>query len=136
MKEGYSFPLVIKNRKGRGAELVPELPQDTPTLEQFADTKVKQALLRYENALAPSSAPFIASKGIPTEALAALKKAFNKIWSDPQFPAAYSHIALGDPGDPMTGEQIERVLQERPTDPKIDKLYRQLLGSGPVPPAQ
>lgn len=136
LKEGYSFPLVIKNRKGRGAELVPEFPQDTPTLEQFADTRLKQALMRYNNALSPSSAPFLAPKGIPTEALTALKKAFNKVWSDPQFPAAYSRMALGDPGDPMTGEQIERVLQERPTDPKIDELYRQLLGAGPLPPAK
>ena len=113
-----------------------EIPNDTPTLEQFANTKMKQDLMRYENALAPSTAPYIAPKGIPAEAMAALKQAFSKIWSDSQFPAGYSRVALGDPGDPVTGEQIQRALEMRPKDPEVDKLYRQLIGGGPLPPSQ
>ncbi len=36
--------------------------------------------------------------------------------------------------DPITGEEIEQTLRNRPKDPKLMKLYRQLIGAGPLPP--
>ena len=132
LKEGFTVPIVIRNTKGRGAEFVPKFPQGLPNLDQFADTELKRAVLQFHNSSRPGSSIFFAPKGIPETALKALKEAFKKTWKDPQFAKAYRR-RTGEPADPVTGEEIERVLQQLPKDPKIMKVYKQVIGGGPLP---
>ena len=132
LKEGYSFPVVLKNTKGRGAEVVPGFPQDRPTLDQLADTELKRAVLRFHNATRPTGAPYFAPKGIPEPALKALRDGFNRMFHDPQFAKEYGRLAAEET-DPMTGEDIEEVLRQMPKDPKIAEIYKQLIGAGPLP---
>ena len=61
-----------------------------------------------------------------------LKEAFKKTWKDPQFAIDYKR-RTGEPADPVAGEEIERVLQQLPKDPKIMKVYKQVIGGGPLP---
>lgn len=135
LKEGYAFPVVLKNTKGRGAEVVPEFPQDRPTLDQLADTDLKRAVLRFHNATRPTGAPYFAPKGIPEPALKALREGFHRMFADPQFAKEYERLAAEET-DPMTGEEIEEVLRQMPKDPRVAEVYKQLIGAGPLPPAR
>jgi tripartite-type tricarboxylate transporter receptor subunit TctC len=135
LKEGFTTPVVMKNTKGRGAEAVPEFPQGRPTLEQFADTDLKRAVMRFQNATRPTGAPYFAPKGIPGPALKALREGFNKMFTDPQFAKEYERLT-GEPPDPMAGEEIDEVLRQMPKDPRVAEIYKQLIGAGPLPPSR
>lgn len=133
LNEGFGFPLVIKNAVGQGAEAVPGFRQGLPTLDQFADTDLKRKLLQFNNAIRPASAPYFVPKGVPEPAVKALEAAFYKIWKDPQFAAAYKKATAGEDALPISGEKIDSVLAGRPRDPEVMKVYRQLIGAGPMP---
>ncbi|HEX9879683.1 MAG TPA: hypothetical protein VGB25_05775 [Candidatus Binatia bacterium] len=129
----FGFPVTIKNAVGQGAEAVPGFPQGLPSLEQYADTKLKQEVLQFNNAIRPTAAPYFVPKGLPPEVLKELKEAFGKIWKDPKFSAAYKKATAGEDAVPMTGEEIERILASRPKNPEVRDLYQQLIGAGPLP---
>lgn len=135
MKGDYIFPLVMRNAQGRGPETAPGFPQNLPTLDQFADTELKRAVMRFHNASRPTSAPYFAPKGIPEPAMRALEEAFNKVWKDREFLKEYASIT-GEPADPMTGEEIEEILRQLPKDPRIKEIYKQLIGVEPLPPSR
>lgn len=134
IREGFTVPIVMKNTKGRGAEFVPEFPQGRPTLDQFADTELKRAVLRFHNNSRPGSSVFFAPRDIPEAALGALKQAFRETWNDPQFAEDYKRLT-GEPADPITGEAIERALEQVPRDSEIMEIYKRLIGVGPLPPS-
>ncbi len=136
LKENFAFPVTIKNAAGQGAEAVPAFPQGLPTLDQFADTELKRKLLQFNNTIRPASAPYFVPKGIPEPALKALKEAFSKIWNDPQFAVDYKKATAGEDAVPITGENIDRVLRSRPSDPEVLAIYKQLIGAGPLPPSR
>lgn len=135
LKEGFTTPVVMRNTKGRGAEAVPQFPQGRPTLEQFADTELKRAVLRFANGIRPTGAPYFAPRGIPDAALIALREGFHKMFSDPQFVKDYERLT-GEPADPMTGEEIDEVLRQMPKDARVAEIYKQLIGAGPLPPVR
>ncbi len=78
---------------------------------------------------------FFAPKGIPEAALKELRQAFIQTWDDPLFPAEYKQLTA-EAADPVTGEEIEEALKNIPNDPKIQKVYRQIIGAGPLPPSR
>ena len=114
---------------------MPEFPQNRAHLEQYADTPLKRATLRFHGALRPSASVLFAPKGIPGSALKDLKQAFSKVWSDPQFAEEYARM-IAEPNDPITGEEIEKVLGQLPRDPKIMQIYKEISGMGALPPAR
>jgi tripartite-type tricarboxylate transporter receptor subunit TctC len=131
-REGFSFPLVMKNTSGEGAETVPGFPQKRPVLDEFMDTEIKRAVMRFHNAVRPAGTVFIAPKGIPEAPLKALKSAFERIWRDPQFVKDYERLTKDD-SRPVRGDQIEQSLRELPEDSKVMEVYKQLIGPGPLP---
>jgi tripartite-type tricarboxylate transporter receptor subunit TctC len=135
MNGNYVFPLVMKNAQGRGVETAPQFPQNLPSVDRYADTHLKRAVLQFHNASRPTSAPYFAPKGIPEPALRALKEAFDRTWKDPEFIKEYSSTT-GEPADPMTGEEIEEVLRQLPKDPKIKEIYTRIIAAGALPPAR
>ena len=130
--EGYAFPIVMKNTKGRGAEVAPWFPQDRPTLDQFADTRLKRDVLLFHNASRPATGPYVVHKDVPSGALAALRYAFDKIWKDSRFAGEYERMTA-EPADPVTGREITQALQQLPKDPKVMKAFKRIIGSGPLP---
>jgi len=134
-KGGYSFPVVLKNTQGKGAEAVRGFPQGLQTLDQFADTEIKRAILKLHDASRPGSSVFFAPKGMPEPALRALKESFNRMWRDPQFLKEYFAFTSEEP-DPITGEEIEAVLAQIPKDAKIVEAYKQIIGAGALPPSR
>lgn len=131
----YNFPFVMKNTQGLGAEANPGFPQGRPTLDQYADTPLKRAVLALHNGSRPGSSVFFAPKGLPEPALKALREGFSGLWKDQEFLKEYEKVT-GEPADPITGEEIEQVLAQIPTDPKVFDLYKQIIGAGPLPSAK
>lgn len=135
VKEGFTFPIVMSDVEGRGAEAIPGFPQGRPTVDKYLDTDLKRAILRFRRGIRPASGPYLAPKGIPERAVADLREAFNKVWADPQFAEEYRRLTR-EVADPITGEEIEQVLRQMPRDPRIVDVYKQLLGGGPLPPSK
>jgi len=133
LKNGFTLPIVLKNIKGRGPEAVPGFPKGTPTVDQYADTELKKEVLRLYYNSRPGGSVYFAPRGTPEPALEALRDAFNKIWSDPQFAKDYERMTA-EPAEPLTGEEIERFFQQVPKDPKVETVMQQLIGAGPLPP--
>jgi hypothetical protein len=40
---------------------------------------------------------------------------------------------MGDPPNPLDGEELERAIKELPRDPEVVQLYQKLAGSDPLP---
>jgi tripartite-type tricarboxylate transporter receptor subunit TctC len=135
LKQGFTVPIILKNVKGVGAEAYPEFPQDRPTLDQHADTEMKRAILRLNDAANPGGSIFFVHKDIPAAALKALREAFDKVWKDPQFLDEYEQMT-GEKADPMTTEDFEKLLQQMPRDLNVIEAYKQLLSAGPLPPSR
>jgi len=62
----------------------------------------------------------------------ALRETFHKIWNDSQFVKDYKRFA-GESANPVTGDEISRGIQKIPRDPEVLKVYKQLMGPGPIP---
>lgn len=135
LKGDYTFPFVMKNTQGLGAEANPGFPQSRPAVEAYADTPLKRSVLALHNGSRPGSSVFFAPKGIPEPALRAFREGFNRLWKDQEFLKEYEKVT-GEPADPITGEEIEKVLAQIPTDPKVFELYKQIIGGAPLPSAK
>jgi len=135
LKEGFTFPVVMKNTRGEAAEAVPGFPQGRPSVDKYADTELKRAVLRFHNAVRPAGTVFVAPKGIPEPAMRELSAAFNKIWADPQFAKDYENLTRDDVS-PVRGDTIEQVLRELPREPRVMEIYKQVIGPGPLPPGK
>jgi len=131
-KQGFTTPIVMKNVKGKGAELAPKFPQSASTLDNYVDTDLKRGVMQLYYSTRPASSGFIVPKGIPDSALKDLKMAFNKIWEDPQFAKDYRR-QTGEPALPVTGEEIDAELKKIPKDPTFMKVYKQVISAGPLP---
>jgi hypothetical protein len=133
-QEGFTVPVLLKNIKGRGAEAVPGFPKTEP-VNDYADTQLKKDLLRFYYNSRPGSSVYFTQKGIPEEAQLALRQAFRRLWSDPQFAKDYERMTA-EPLEAISGEEIEKFLQDVPEDAKVKSVMQQLLGAGPIPPAK
>jgi hypothetical protein len=133
-QEGFTVPVVLKNIKGRGAEVVAGFPK-TESVNDHADSQLKKDVLRFYYNSRPGSSVYFTQKGIPEEAITALRQAFRKLWSDPQFARDYERMTA-EPLEAITGEDIEKFLRDVPEDLKIRTVMQQLLGAGPIPAAR
>ncbi|HEX9878582.1 MAG TPA: hypothetical protein VGB25_00135 [Candidatus Binatia bacterium] len=133
-QEGYTVPIVLKNPKGQGAEGFRTFPQGRPSLNEFADTEVKKAMIRIYNATNLGSA-FYVHKDIPPPALSALKQAFGKAWKDPEFARDHERITR-DPLDPIGSDELNELLNEVSKGSKFLPAYKDLVGGGPLPPSR
>jgi hypothetical protein len=133
-QQGFAVPVVLRNIKGRGAEVVGGFPK-TEAVNEYADTQLKKDVLRAYYNSRPGSSVYFGPKGMPEEAHAALRQAFGKIWADPQFGRDYERLTA-EPFEAITGEEIERFLQDIPEDVRLRTVMQQVLGAGPLPTAQ
>ena len=130
-QEGFTVPALLKNIKGRGVEAVKGFPK-TEAVNDYADTPLKKDVLRFYYNSRPGSSVYFTQKGIPKEAEAALRQAFKRVWSDPQFANEYEKMTA-EPLEAISGEEIEKFLLDVPEDAKVRAVMQQLLGAGPVP---
>ncbi len=129
---GYTFVAQLKDIIGQGVEDYPTITQGIPTLTELADTKLKKDIIRMHNAATPGGSIFYVHKGVPSEARKELTVAFNKVWNDPEFLKDYEKFT-NQKATPVTGAQYTKIIEGRPRDPKVLKLYKELTGGGRLP---
>jgi tripartite-type tricarboxylate transporter receptor subunit TctC len=134
LQQGFTLPVLLRNIKGRGSEAVPGAPK-IPAVNDYADTALKKDVLQFYYNSRPGSSVYFAPKGVPPEAAAALRAAFGKIWEDAQFAREYERNTA-EPTEPITGEEIEKFLQQISKEDKIRTIVNQVLGPGPIPAAR
>lgn len=135
LKNGFTFPVFAKDVTGKGLDAYPQFARGVPSLDRFVDTDLKRAVMRFYYGSNPATSVFFAPKGIPQPALKVLRDAFGKVWADRQFIEEYERLT-GEPADPVTGDEIDRTLQQISKDPKVMNAYKQLMAGGPLPPSR
>jgi hypothetical protein len=63
----------------------------------------------------------------------ALQAAFRKTYQDPEFHKEYKKFTADDP-TPLPPENHEKVIDEIPREPEVVKIFKQIIGAGPLPP--
>ncbi len=95
----------------KGAEL-----QDVPLVTEFARTEQQRQMLKLILSRQEMARPYIAPPGLPPERAAALRKAFDDAWVDPELVAEMK--ARGQEVNPVSGAAIDRLLVELYATPK------------------
>jgi len=96
----------------RGTPLkLADMPPDTPYVMDLASDPHQKALIKF--LLSPSivGRPYVASKAVPADRLAALQTAFNAAVKDPQFLAEADKLQLPIVGS-MTGDEAAAYIRE------------------------
>ncbi|NIO07479.1 MAG: hypothetical protein GTO40_05535 [Deltaproteobacteria bacterium] len=132
IKDGFGFPVIINDVKGQGVEVFPDFAQGIPSLNGFADTKLKKAVLKLHYASTPGGTFFFVHKSIPPQALKILNTSFDKVWKDREFALEYEKVTR-QKADPMTGQAYMDLLAGRPRDRKVTETYKRIAGPGPLP---
>ena len=102
-------------------EKAPDMPADVPLAVDKVQNDEQREVLRVHLAGQAFGRPFFAAQGIPEDRKAALRSAFDATMKDAEFIAEAEKLRLEV--SPMTGLEIERVLNEVYSMPKelIDK---------------
>jgi tripartite-type tricarboxylate transporter receptor subunit TctC len=103
------FPVQLNLAKG--AEL-----QDVPAILEFAKQERQRQMLRLILSRQEMARPFAAPPGVPNERLAALRKAFDATWADPELQAGMK--ARGQEVNPVGGAALQKMVAELYTTPK------------------
>jgi tripartite-type tricarboxylate transporter receptor subunit TctC len=107
----------------KGAEL-----QHVPLITEFADTEKKKQMLRLVLSRQEMARPYAAPPGLPPERAAALRKAFDDVWADPELFAEMK--ARGQEVNPVSGAEIDRLLAELYATPQgvVDETRKAIGG--------
>lgn len=114
--------------KGRSHPAFKNLPQ----LESFAKIDKERKLLAMFRAFQYPRWPYLFPPGTPKEPVQIIRAAMRKAFADPEFPAEYKKL-MGDPPNPLGGEELEQAIKELPRDKEVIQLYKQMAGANPLP---
>jgi tripartite-type tricarboxylate transporter receptor subunit TctC len=95
----------------RGAEL-----QDVPLILEFAKTEAQRQMLKVILSRQEMARPYTAPPGIPDDRKAALRKAFDETWADPDLLAEMK--ARGQEVHPVSGPALDALVAEVYATPK------------------
>ncbi len=110
-----------------GLKRHPELP-DVPLLFELARNEADRQVLHFLSVDVPLSRAYVTTPDVPTERLAALRRAFNATMKDPAFlaEAAKSRIDIS----PSTGEEAQKIVESvLRTPPEIIKRTKAIFDS-------
>lgn len=109
----------------------PDYP-NVPDLGKFAETERQRRFLAMYRAFQVLGQPTVAPPGLPPERAAVLKRAFEQAYKDPEFHRSYKNLTGADPS-PLMPDEVLKVVNGLPRDPKLVQLYKELAGPGPLP---
>ena len=92
------------------AKLPPDAPKGVPYARDLLKSAEDRATLDVINGAGEIGRPYVTSKQVPAETLAALRAGFNAAAKDPALIADAQKMRL--PLDPMTAEEVEAELKE------------------------
>lgn len=98
-----------------GEERQKELP-DVPLAKDFVTTPEDGTLLQFMSVTEDLGRPFIMPPGTPKDMVVAVRRAFDAAFKDPQMQAESQAQMLEI--DPLTGEEMERILRQAYATPK------------------
>jgi tripartite-type tricarboxylate transporter receptor subunit TctC len=103
------FPVQLNLSPGK------DLP-DVPLIMQFARTDAQRQMLKLILSRQEMARPYAAPPGIPNDRKAALRKAFDETWADPELLAEMK--ARGQEVNPVSGADIDKLVAELYATPK------------------
>lgn len=100
-----------------------DLP-NVPLLSDLATSPEDKVVLRMLSAPVAIGRPVFSTPGVPAERVKALRAAFDKTMTDPEFLAEAKKINLDL--DPVSGEELQKIVEEIVNAPKaaVDKLAK------------
>jgi tripartite-type tricarboxylate transporter receptor subunit TctC len=103
------FPVQLNLKPGK------EL-QDVPLITQFAKNEAQRQMLRLVLTRQEMARPYTAPPGIPEDRKAALRKAFDEAWADPDLLAEMT--ARGQEVNPVSGADLDKLVADLYATPK------------------
>jgi tripartite-type tricarboxylate transporter receptor subunit TctC len=91
--------------------LLPGMPPQTPYILDLAETAEKKQLVKFLLSPAHVGRPYMASKAVPADRVAALRKAFDAAVKDPQLIAEAEKLQLPIVGS-LTGDEAVAYISE------------------------
>jgi tripartite-type tricarboxylate transporter receptor subunit TctC len=104
-----NFPVQLNLTKG--AEL-----RDVPLITEFATSDKQRQMLKLILSRQEMARPYAAPPGIPEDRKAALRKAFDETWADPELLAEMK--ARGQEVNPVSGAALDKLIAELYATPK------------------
>ncbi len=98
-----------------GLRKEPDLP-DVPLLVDLAKTEVERAIFHFVSSDSAMGFPVVAPPGVPTDRIAALRKAFQTTLVDPAFLSDAEKRSL--PVQPRSGDEVRHVVDTLIATPK------------------
>jgi hypothetical protein len=98
--------VVAKTAPGEGVGI----PENTPWLGKFLTSKDDIDVLNFLTLINKLGRPYVTSKQIPTDRLAALRAAFDATMKDPEFLAAADKQRLNI--NPASGIEAEKIIEQ------------------------
>jgi tripartite-type tricarboxylate transporter receptor subunit TctC len=89
---------------------------DVPTMLEFAKTEADRQAMTMLFARTEYGRPYFLPPGVPTERVAALRRAFDATMTDPSFIADANRLQFDV--DPLTGEQVQALVAELAATPR------------------
>ena len=106
----------------KGADL-----QDVPLITEFAKNDKQRQMLKLILSRQEMARPYAAPPGIPDDRKAALRKAFDDAWADPELLAEMK--ARGQEVNPVSGAALDALIAELYATPKdVVEETRQAIG--------
>ena len=117
-----NFPVQLNLTKG--SEL-----QDVPLITEFATSDKQRQMLKLILSRQEMARPYAAPPGIPEDRKAALRKAFDETWADPELLAEMK--ARGQEVNPVSGAALDKLIAELYATPKavVEETRKAIGGS-------
>jgi tripartite-type tricarboxylate transporter receptor subunit TctC len=103
-----------------------------PEISDMAVTDLDRKVLTLFRSLRLVGSPFILPPATPKDRVEILREAFRKTAADPEFNSEFKKL-VGDDPTPLSGEGMEKAIQELPMEDTVIDFFKQISGSGPLP---
>ena len=91
--------------------MLPGMPADTPYIMDLTNDPEKKSLIKFLLSPAYVGRPYIMSKAVPADRIAAIRKAFDAALKDPQLLAEADKLQLPVVGS-LTGDEAAAYIAE------------------------
>ena len=117
-----NFPVQLNLTKGSDL-------QDVPLITEFATSDQQRQMLKLILSRQEMARPYAAPPGIPDDRKAALRKAFDETWADPDLLAEMK--ARGQEVNPVSGAALDKLIAELYATPKavVEETRKAIGGS-------
>jgi tripartite-type tricarboxylate transporter receptor subunit TctC len=103
-----------------------------PEISDLATSDLDRKVLTLFRSLRLVGSPFILPPATPKDRSDILREAFRKTIADPEFRIEFKKL-VGDEPTPLSGDGLEKAMEELPIEDSVISFFKQISGSGPLP---